>query len=140
MLVGHSQGGIQAMKVLHELNGTFGQEVRVWNPLTRESEERTSILDPITGVERPVVGVEVSYASAVGAGGFTRFLPNQWIMTGRLRSVPDTVKEFAGFIIAMDLLGGDLLGFGPANTYVANGKAKVRNVRLPLAITTSRFR
>jgi hypothetical protein len=132
MIVGHSQGGIQAVKVLHELNGSFNPEVRVWNPLTKESEERTSILDPFTGVPRPVVGVEVSYASAVGAGGFTRFLPNQWIMTGRLRNVPDTVKEFTGFVIAMDLIGGDFLGFGPANAYVANGKARVRNVRLPV--------
>ncbi len=131
MMVGHSQGGIQAVKVLHELNGAFNREVRVWNPLTKESESRTSILDPLTGVQRPVVGVEVSYASAVGAGGFTRFLPNQWIMTGRLRSIPDTVKEFTGFVIAMDLLGGDLLGFGSVNAYSANGKARVRNVRLP---------
>jgi hypothetical protein len=132
MIVGHSQGGIQAVKVLHELNGAFNPEVRVSNPLTRESEERTSILDPFTGVQRPVVGVEVSYASAEGAGGFTRVLHKQWIMTGRLRSVPDTVKEFTGFVIAMDLIGGDLLGFGPVNAYVANGKARVRNVRLPV--------
>ena len=131
MMVGHSQGGIQAVKVLHELNGVFNPEVRVWNPLTKEPEDRTSILDPFTGTQRPVVGVQVSYASAVGAGGFTRFLPNQWVMTGRLRSVPDTVKEFTGFVIAMDLLGGDLLGFGSANAYAANGKARVRNVRLP---------
>jgi hypothetical protein len=31
MMIGHSQGGIQAVKVLHELAGSFGSEVRVWN-------------------------------------------------------------------------------------------------------------
>ena len=68
MVVGHSQGGIQAVKVLHELNGAFNPEIQLWNPLTKEPEGRTSILDPFTGVQRPVVGVEVSYASAVGRG------------------------------------------------------------------------
>ena len=131
MMVGHSQGGMQAVKVLYQLNGTFGDEVRVWNPLTKETEERTSILDPFTGVQRPVVGIGVSYVSAVGAGGLTRLLPNQWIMTARLRSIPDTAAEFTGFTIPMDLLGGDLLGYGSANQYVADGVARVRNVRLP---------
>ena len=131
MIVGHSQGGIQAVKVLHELAGTFSDAVNVWNPLTGKEEDRHSIIDPITGMERPVVGMRVSYATAVGAGGFTRFLPNQWIMTGRLRSIPDTAVEFTGFVMSMDLLGGDLLGFGPANRYEANGKAEVRTVRLP---------
>jgi hypothetical protein len=132
MMVGHSQGGIQAVKVLYELAGALSKKLAVYNPLTGKFEDRDSIIDPITGVERPVVGVQLSYATAVGAGGFTRFLPNQWIMAGRLRSIPDTTLEFTGFVIGMDLLGGDLLGFGPVNRYVANGKAQVRNVRLPL--------
>src|ERR1700686_2463368 len=34
MLVGHSQGGIQVVKILHELAGTFGPTLRVFNPLT----------------------------------------------------------------------------------------------------------
>lgn len=132
MLIGHSQGGIQAVKVLHELAGSLSKKLTVYNPLTSKFEDRDSILDPITGVERPVIGLELSYATAVGAGGFTRFLPNQWIMAGRLRSIPDTTLEFTGFVIGMDLLGGDLLGFGSVNRYTANGKAEVRNVRLPL--------
>ena len=32
-------------------------------------EDRTTIVDPLTGAERPVVGVSVAYASVVGAGG-----------------------------------------------------------------------
>ncbi len=34
MLVGHSQGGIQIVKILHELAGTFGAARRPFNPLT----------------------------------------------------------------------------------------------------------
>ena len=40
MLVGHSQGGIQAVKVLYELAGAFGDRIRVWNPLTDAAEDR----------------------------------------------------------------------------------------------------
>jgi hypothetical protein len=132
MIVGHSQGGIQAVKVLHKLAGNFEDRVPVWNPLTGTAEDRYSIIDPITGRVQTVVGVKVSYATAVGAGGFTRFLPNQWDMVSKLRSIPDTTVEFTGFIIGMDFWGGDLLGFGGANRYAANGKAEVRNVRLPI--------
>ena len=41
MLIGHSQGGMLAIRVLHELAGSFGSEVEVWNPLTDLSEHRT---------------------------------------------------------------------------------------------------
>ena len=93
MIVGHSQGGVQAVKVLDELAGVFGSEVPVWNPITDSAENRTTIVDPFTGARRPVVGVTVSYASAVGAGGAALLLPNQWTMAHRLRTIPDTVEE-----------------------------------------------
>lgn len=131
MMVGHSQGGIQAVKVLHELAGSFGKNIPVWNPITEEREERDSILDPLTGKERTVVGLQLSYATSVGAGGFTLFLPNQWSMFGRLRKIPDSVEEFTGFYMGLDLIGGDFAGFGSSNKYEPNGLAKVRNVRLP---------
>jgi hypothetical protein len=132
MLIGHSQGGIQAIKVLYELAGFFNEKIPVWNPLTGKAEERYSIIDPITGHVQTVVGLQVSYTTAVGSGGFTRFLPNQWVMIDKLRTIPDTTAAFTGFIIGMDLWGGDMLGFGSANRYAPNGKAEVRNVRLPL--------
>lgn len=132
MIIGHSQGGIQAVKVLHELSGSFEDKISVWNPITEESEDRYSIMDPLTGWEQNVIGLHVSYVTAVGAGGFTRFLPNQWSMLGKLRTIPDTVEEFTGFYMGFDLIGGDLIGFGPANEFKANGRAKVRNVKLPL--------
>lgn len=132
ILIGHSQGGIQTVKVLHELAGTFSKKIQVWNPITESGEDRYAILDPLNGAERPVVGLNVSYATAVGAGGFTRFLPNQWSMLDKLRTIPDSAEEFTGFYMGLDLLGGDLMGFASTNKYEAKGKAKVRNVRLPM--------
>lgn len=132
MIVGHSQGGIQAVKVLYELSGGFSGELHVWNPIVKEEEERIAIIDPLTGIMQPVVGIKVSYATAVGAGGFTRLLINQWSMNGKLRSIPDSVEEFTGFYMGLDIAGGDLLGFGSMNKFKANGKARVRNVKLPL--------
>jgi hypothetical protein len=131
-LLGYSSGGIQAVKVLHELAGTFGDKVAVWNPLTEESERRHSILDPLSGQERPVVGVHVGYAMSVAAGGLIRLLPNQWSMLWRLRTIPDSVEHFTGATVGMDLVGGDFFGLvGFTNQYGANGAASVRNVQLP---------
>ena len=131
MMVGHSQGGIQAVKVLDQLAGRSSAPLAVWNPLTRKSEQRYDIIDPLTGEARSAASVQLCYASAVGAGGFTRFLPNQWDMLGRLRKIPDSVEEFTGFYMGLDIIGGDFGGFGSANKYEPLDKAIVRNVRLP---------
>jgi hypothetical protein len=133
MLVGHSQGGFQVVKVLRRLAGLSAARLQVWNPLTWEEEERTEFLDPISGRTRPVVGLTLPYANSVAAGGVTRFLPNQWDMCGHLRSVPDSVEDFTGFFKGKDLYGGDWLGYGPANEFKSMGQAVVRNVRLPTA-------
>jgi pimeloyl-ACP methyl ester carboxylesterase len=133
MLVGHSQGGIQAIRVLHKLAGNYGKRVAVWNPVTRKEEKRYEIIDPLTGGNRPVVGLRVSYATAAVAGGLARVLPNEWDMNSKLRKIPDSVEEFTGFQKGLDILGGDFLGYGYANEYHATGSAKVRNVRLPAA-------
>jgi hypothetical protein len=131
MIVGHSQGGVQAVKVLDELAGAFGSEIAVWNPIADAAENRTTIVDPFSGARRPVVGVTVSYASAVGAGGVALLLPNQWTMVHRLRTIPDTVDEFTGFSISGDIIALSFPGARGASEYRANGKAKVRNVFLP---------
>lgn len=130
MMVGHSQGGIQLVKVLHELAGNDSAQIPVWNPKTDAAEERTTIIDPYTGVERPVVGLRIGYASVVGAGGAALLLPNQWSMARRLRSIPDSVDEFTGYALALDLIAWDLPGAGAS--YKANGSAQVRNVELPI--------
>jgi pimeloyl-ACP methyl ester carboxylesterase len=133
MIVGHSQGGILTVRVLHKLAGDSAKRLSVWNPLTGKEEDRNDISDPLTGTTRPVVGLQVSYATAVGAGGLARVLPHQWNMNTRLRKIPDSVEEFTGFHKGLDPLGGDFLGYGPANNYKPTGKALVRNVRLPSA-------
>jgi hypothetical protein len=128
ILIGHSRGGMMVVKVLHELAGAFNEKLPVWNPLTEKAEDRYSIIDPLTGDERPVVGLKVEYAAAIGTGRFMRFILGQWNMLTRLRKIPDTVEEFTGF---HDLIGSDFLGFGRANKYYPLGSAIVRNVRLP---------
>jgi len=130
MMIGHSQGGMQIVKVLRELAGGMSPEIHVWNPLTRTAEDRTTIVDPLTGRTRPVVGLSVSYASAVGAGGAAFLLPNQWSMMGKLRSIPDSVDDFTGFLIGLDLVAWTVPG-SDDDRYRENGTAKVRNVELP---------
>jgi hypothetical protein len=131
MLIGHSQGGIQTVKVLDELAGEFGSAVAVWNPVTDASENRVTIVDPITGRERPVVGIRVAYASVVGAGGAALLLPNQWSMIGRLWTIPDTVADFTGYEIGLDLVAWTLPGTASKGGFRSGGEANVRNVVLP---------
>ena len=116
MLIGHSQGGIQVIKILHELAGTFGPE-RVFNPLT--------------GREQPVVGSSVSYAAVVGTGGWALALPMHWKIISVVRTIPDTVDEFTGYRIGLDFFAWDAPGLEEVKTFHAADKAKVRNVTLP---------
>jgi hypothetical protein len=129
MLIGHSQGGMQAVKVLHELAGHFHHPLRVFDPVAGQFEERTTIVDPVTRNERPVVGVSVSYASSVGAGGAAFLLPNQWSMVDKLDSIPNTVDDFTGFFIGVDLVAWSFPG--ATQRFHHNGTANVRNVTLP---------
>jgi hypothetical protein len=131
MLIGHSQGGMQAIKILHDLAGHFSPELRVFDPVTHEFENRTAIIDPLTGHKRPVVGVSASYASVVGAGGAAFLLPNQWDMVGKLRSIPDTVDDFTGYFIAVDLIAWSFPGVNEEERFHTDGKARVRNIELP---------
>jgi hypothetical protein len=128
MLIGHSQGGMIAVKVLHELAGEFEKSVPVWNPLRGAEEPRTEIVDPITGKQRPVVGLKVPYAAAMATGKLPRLLLGQWSMLSRLHQIPDTVKEFTGFSFEWDAIAGN---FGTAEPFRATGSAQVRNVILP---------
>jgi len=131
MLIGHSQGGIQAIKVLRELDGQFADRIAVWNPVSDAAEDRSSIVDPLTGNTRPVVGLSVPYVSVLGAGGAALLLPNQWNMAGHLRTVPDTVDDFTGYTIGFDLFAWTVPGVTATSEFRHNGKAAVRNVSLP---------
>jgi hypothetical protein len=130
MLIGHSQGGMLAIRVLYELVGAFHASIDVWNPMTAESEHRTSIVDPSDGRMRPVVGLKVPYVAALATGKLPRLLLGQWTMLGKLRSIPDSVDEFTGFTILWDPIAGTFPGGEP---YHAAGTAEVRNVDLPAA-------
>ena len=131
MVIGHSQGGMLSVKILHELAGAFREEIGVTNPYSGQSENRHSITDPLTGKECPVVGLKLGFASAIATGKGMRFFLGQWDMLGRLRKIPDTVEEFVGFHLQNDLISGTLFGVGQGDQYTPVGSAKVHNVVLP---------
>lgn len=131
MMIGHSQGGVQAVKVLYELAGQFNDPLRVWNPYTDAAEKRTTILDQLTGKERPVIGVSASYVSGLDSGGIMMILPNQWKMLDKLRLIPDTADDFIGFTIGVDFWPWPIPGFEGSAPFRSSGTAKVRNVILP---------
>jgi hypothetical protein len=131
MLVGHSQGGLYTVKILKELAGQRAPSLAVWNAQLGNYENRTTITDPLTGKERPVVGLSVAYASAIGAGGWSLVLPNQWESLTTLRKIPDNVDEFTGYFISVDLIALTFPGNPLDSQYEGTGKVNVRNVLLP---------
>jgi hypothetical protein len=133
MLIGHSQGGMLTVKVLQDLAGASGEAVPVWSPLSGTAEDRRTIIDPRSGLERPVVGLQLPYAAALATGSVMRVLLGQWSMLARLRTVPDSVEEFSGFFIAWDPIAGTGPNAARDNPYRASGSARVRNVMLPSA-------
>jgi hypothetical protein len=128
MLIGHSQGGMLAIRTLHELAGAFANDIAVWNPVLDVPLTRTTITDPLTGATRSVVGLRVEYAAALATGKLARVLLGQWTMLPLLRRIPDTVEDFTGYTIPGDVIAGNLLGDEP---YRAIGAAHVRTVTLP---------
>lgn len=129
MLIGHSQGGMIVIKVLHDLAGTRqAAPIPVWNPSRDLPEPRTTIVDPLTGESRPVTGLKVDYAAALVTGSLPRLLLGQWGIVPLLRDIPDSVVDFTGFSIPWDPIAGT--GAQPA-PYRATGTARVRNIVLP---------
>ncbi|MEP6942495.1 MAG: hypothetical protein ABI981_06145 [Betaproteobacteria bacterium] len=128
MLIGHSQGGMLAIRVLHELAGEFHSSIDVWNPLEDRDEGRAWITDPVDGKRRDVIGLKVGFASALATGKLPRIFLGQWSMLGKLRQIPDSVVDFTGVIILWDPIAGTFPGGEP---YRAQGSANVRNVELP---------
>ena len=102
MLIGHSQGGMMVVRVLHELAGGFSKTLAVWDPLRDEAEPRTTIVDPLSGETRPVVGLKVPYAAAIATGALPRIFLGQWTMLRRLHQIPDSVEEFSGYSLDWD--------------------------------------
>lgn len=133
LLVGHSQGGMQVVKVLHVLAGEYAGAVPVWDPMTDFPERRTAIVDPLTGRTQPVVGMRIGYASALSAGGAAFFLPNQWSLIGKLREIPDTVEEFTGYWVDFDFIAWTFPGTEKERDFYGSDKVRVRNVTLSMA-------
>jgi len=131
VMIGHSQGGMLSVKILHELAGTFGNGIAVLNPQTGRMEERHTIIDPFTGQKRPVVGLKLGFASAIATGKGMRLFLGQWNMLSHLRRIPDTVEDFTGFHLKSDLVSGTLFGLRQGDQYYPVGSAMVRNVTLP---------
>jgi len=130
MLIGHSQGGMIVVRVLHELAGAFDPHIAVRDPRTAMALDRDTIVDPLSGRERPVVGLSVAYAAAIATGKLMRVLLGQWDMLARLRAIPDTVDDFTGYFIPGDVFEGT----SEPERYRATGHASVRNVTLPAGV------
>ena len=128
LLIGHSQGGMMAVKALHELAGGFDRPVPVFDPVSGAALARSTIVDPLDGRARPVIGLRIPYAAAIATGKGMRIMLLQWDMLDRLRRIPDSVEAFDGFFIP----GDPFTAFdGDDDRYRATGKAEVRNVVLP---------
>lgn len=131
MIVGHSQGGLFAVKILKELDGQLGKRATVYDPTRKEFEDRATIIDPLTGRERSITGLSVSYVAVIGAGGWALALPAWWESLDTLRKIPDTVSEFTGFFVEGDVIALSFRGNPLDTPYEATGSAAVRNVYLP---------
>lgn len=131
LLIGHSQGGMLVVKVLQDLAGASGEHLPVWDPVRGVAENRSTIVDPRSGEERAVVGLQLPYAAALATGSVMRMLLGQWDMLARLRRVPDTVEAFSGYFIAWDPIAGTGPDAARDDPYYATGRAQVSNVMLP---------
>jgi hypothetical protein len=128
MLIGHSQGGMMVVRILHELHGAFHDAIPVRDPTTGTVLSRTTITDPLTRAVRPVLGLQVDYAAALATGKWPRIVLGQWDMLSKVHRIPDTVVEFSAFSIPWDPIAGT---FAHPEPYEALGTASVRNVILP---------
>jgi len=117
--------------VLHELAGDWVSELHPYNPRTGRFEAATTIVDPLTGRPRPIVGLRLGFVATVGTGGWALALPNHWIVLDRVRTIPDTVDEFVGYRISFDLWALDGPAFDELKAFHANGNAVVKNTWLP---------
>ena len=129
LMVGHSKGGGVVIEALRALAGAYGDQIPVVDPRTGDALARTRFRDPLTGEERPVVGLRLPFAAAIATGRLPRVLRGQFALAARLRDVPDSAETFAGFAIPFDPIAGTLAG--DEDPYRAVGQARVRNVVLP---------
>ena len=129
LVIGHSQGGMIVIKVLHDLSGTRdAAPIAVWDPRESAPQARTDIVDPLTREPRAVTGLTLPFAAALATGSLPRLILGQWGILPLLRDVPDSVERFIGFSIPWDPIAGT---FADPPPFRATGRANVRNVVLP---------
>lgn len=134
MLLGHSQGGMRVIEVLHQLASSSGAAaLQVWDPVQGRALGRDTLVDPIDGSTRSVAGLQLPYAAALATGRTMRVLLGQWDELARLRRVPDSVQEFSGYFLPWDPIAGSGPDAARTDPYRATGAAKVRNLMLPAA-------
>src|SRR5262249_62249685 len=120
--------------VLSALAGALNESIRVRKPNPGSPEPRTAIVAPLSGGERPVVGLSVSYVSAVGAGGSMLLLPNQWTMMDKLYTIPNDVDEFTGYSMELDFIAwkGSWSSDSNGARHGQDKSPEIRNVLLPV--------
>lgn len=60
MLLGHSQGGMRVIEVLHQLASSSGAAaLQVWDPVQGRALGRDTLVDPIDGSTRSVAGLQL---------------------------------------------------------------------------------
>ena len=121
MLIGHSRGGSQVVRTLHELAGGFHDALNVYDPVAQDDAAAHD--DPrslFARWRRRSSALQVAFAAALATGMLPRIVFGQWTMIGKLRKIPDTVLEFTGFAVAWDPIAGN---FATSDPYVALGTA-----------------
>ncbi len=103
MLIGHSQGGMMAMRILYELDGTFHEShPGVGSRGGHCPSARTTIRDPLDRRHAAGRRTHRRLCRGLATGKLPRILLGQWDMMAKLRRIPDTVDDFTGFSIPWD--------------------------------------
>lgn len=131
--IGHSLGGVQAIKTAHFFSGNFGnKKVKVFDPIAGRYLSQKDFVSPLTGEHVSFGSLKpIAHLIAVGSGGISRAFPSQWSMGERVKQVPDSVLRMTGIHLEGDWLGNDFLTGKEQNEYQSLGSARVENFYLP---------
>ena len=133
MLIGHSQGGmLRDRGAARARRRVRRRDRRSGTRCAAIAEPRTTIVDPRTGEERPVVGPAPAVRCALATGRLMRVLLGQWAM---LAALAQRAGHGAASSPASSSPGTRSRAPCPNaardDPYRASGDARVRNVMLP---------
>ncbi|MCA9396583.1 MAG: hypothetical protein KC649_05375 [Candidatus Omnitrophica bacterium] len=131
--IGHSLGGVQAIKTAHFFSGNFGhKKVKIFDPIAGRYSNQKDFVSPLSGEHVSFSSLKpIAHLIAVGSGGISRVFPSQWSMGERVKQVPDSVLRMTGIHLEGDWLGNDFLTGKEQNEYQSLGSARVENFYLP---------